>query len=690
MKHSLLLLLTVALLASCGQNKNAASTDTETVAFDNLLKGGHLDEARQKIAQGLSTATDSDSYYRYMVMQAKYYFATMNADSFTVCNRRLADYLAHRKGRPSVVSQQLEVECEMQRGVYESRMTGNMQKAIEHYQKALDIIDGSKDPELRAQRLRALFNLADAYKQESAYDQAVDYYRRTLELGDKTGMSTDLEIALNIGIASAYAGMHSFDQSAVWWEKASALYDQMSLDDQFVYLNNRGNDLYLQKRYDECLHYLLRLDSIMDHQPDMVWEHMFCHANLADVYLKLDQLDEAHAYYDDALAFFSQQHLVTALYYLHTQHIEMAMKEGRLKEALELVKNDTTAQDYMIPEQVLLRQGVLIKLYQKTGLWQQASLTEGDLYNLIDSIANNHTKMRFSTALIDYEHDKQLQEKEQEVREHKAATRRMVTHLLVATVIIVLLLIILVLLRRQRKLREMAVNGTIANLRMEAVRNRITPHFMSNALSAEMLAQMEGRPVDLDALVQLLHRGIEMSGTEQITLHDELEFIRFFCKVESRSVGDDFRLAIDLAPDVDDQHVMLPSMLIQIMVENAIKHGLKAKPRREGHYRQVTVKASRRDGGTLVEVIDNGIGLPTADKRKDHTGLTVVRKTIQLLNEQQLHTAGRNSLTIDFSVEDYTHPNGETGARSQIFLPDNFKYKLVDNTFSFTHTNTQS
>ena len=62
--------------------------------------------------------------------------------------------------------------------------------------------------------------------------------------------------------------------------------------------------------------------------------------------------------------------------------------------------------------------------------------------------------------------------------------------------------------------------------------------------------------------MQLLHRGVELTGAEQTSLADELRFIAFYCNIESRSVGPDFCYQTQIAPNVDTELVMLPSMSV--------------------------------------------------------------------------------------------------------------------------------
>ena len=73
-------------------------------------------------------------------------------------------------------------------------------------------------------------------------------------------------------------------------------------------------------------------------------------------------------------------------------------------------------------------------------------------------------------------------------------------------------------------------------MRMENTRNRITPHFIYNALTHEMLAQMEGRKVDLNALTQLLRRGVEQADMLETTLEEELTFVDYYVDIERQQM----------------------------------------------------------------------------------------------------------------------------------------------------------
>jgi sensor histidine kinase YesM len=194
-------------------------------------------------------------------------------------------------------------------------------------------------------------------------------------------------------------------------------------------------------------------------------------------------------------------------------------------------------------------------------------------------------------------------------------------------------------------------------MRMENTRNRITPHFIYNALTHEMLAQMEGRKVDLNALTQLLRRGVEQADMLETTLEEELTFVDYYVDIERQQMPITLFYQKEIASDVNPQAVLLPAMTIQIFVENAIKHGLK----RQGGI--LTIRASRQDNATLVEVLDSGQGLDSS--YQEHTGMKVVRQTIQMLNEH-------NHQQITFGIG-----NLKQGCRSWLLLPDDYNYNIA-------------
>lgn len=634
---------------------------------EKLLNEGKTEKAREMIEKEKRKAKDSVEYYLCEAQDIKRHFIAMHTDSFLTNHRHLVNFLKSQKGNDDPRLNMLRLEENMQRSVYEMKMVGRMDTALVYLHRTLDQL--SKMPGCTTYALSSLTNIADAYKFMGNYDKAIYYYRRAMEVGDSIGTNDVTLITIDIGIASAYTSMNSFEQSAEWWQRVEKWLPKMERAELFVFLNNRGNDYFLQENYEESLRYFLKLDSLVDQYPNMEWEKMFGRVNLSDVYIKLGRQEGALALINETEAFFTKEKQAIPLYYLTTQRIELALLNGHTAEARRLASESVTP-EWVGPELMLLRQKVLLKLYKAEGNWQQYATTLKENTQLHDSLMSDNIRMQVSELVMRYDHERQMMEKQKQYEEMNLSFRWAVAYLIAAILVIILLVVISVYKRREEKLKQQNMLGRLASMRMETVRNRITPHFMGNALAAEMMAQMNGKDVDLDSLVQLLHRGIEMTGTEQITLAEELEFIEFYCHIESRIIGPDFAFRTQLADDVDPHQVRLPSMFLQIFVENSLKHGLKGRPRRPGKQRFVLIKATRQGEGTLIEVIDNGVGLPQERKGKANTGLTVVQETIALLNEQ-------NTQKMSYTLENCQHPDGDRGCKASLYLPDNYKYVIT-------------
>jgi len=271
---------------------------------------------------------------------------------------------------------------------------------------------------------------------------------------------------------------------------------------------------------------------------------------------------------------------------------------------------------------------------------------------------------------MQYEHDKRLMLQQQQIDHHRMTNRWIAAMLAAAVMAIALILSFMKIRQRRQRLKDLTVRQQIVSLRMMNTRNRITPHFIFNALNHEMLSRLNGSPSDLNALTQLLRMGIEQADILQTTLEEEINFIDYYVSIEKQQLGDGFKYTKTIDADVDIATVRLPSMTIQIFVENAIKHGLRPMKPQPGEARELHIRASRHgDSATLIEVTDNGCGMAGGKTPAPHTGIRIIKQTIQMLNE-------KNRQQITFGIES---PEGECGkgCRSWIMLPDDYDYTTV-------------
>jgi two-component system, LytTR family, sensor kinase len=158
-------------------------------------------------------------------------------------------------------------------------------------------------------------------------------------------------------------------------------------------------------------------------------------------------------------------------------------------------------------------------------------------------------------------------------------------------------------------------------------------------------------------LGELLRAALESSESQEVTLRQELEFLKRYLELEQIRFGSRLAVTIDAPPDTLDGQV--PNLIMQPLVENAVRHGI------EPHSRPglIELRAQRTDDELTLEVRDNGDGLHGNGPPRDGVGLANTRARLQALygdaQEFSLGTApGGGSLvrlTIPFRTDKNSH-----------------------------------
>lgn len=322
------------------------------------------------------------------------------------------------------------------------------------------------------------------------------------------------------------------------------------------------------------------------------------------------------------------------------------------------------------PDLIHVRNRNLQRYFEQTQNYHKAYDYLKKNRELDDSIRNEHVKMRTADLALRYQQDSTLmsqkvliQAKENEVLELRQT--RIIWIALCGAAFLVMVFIYMYS-KKKRALLLVESRRTVSTLRLENIRNRLSPHFIFNVLNQEMAGRKEEEKHELASLVRLMRRNLELAEQLCVTLSEELDFVRTYIDLERRSLGDAFYPEISLDPDVHPEQVMLPSMLIQIPVENAVKHALRGK---EGE-RRLWIAVTRTANAISIKVTDNGGGYrPNSRNRGTGTGMKVIMQTIQILNM-------KNKETIDVSVHNVLLDSGETGCEVAFLLPDKYDYTI--------------
>jgi two-component system LytT family sensor kinase len=186
--------------------------------------------------------------------------------------------------------------------------------------------------------------------------------------------------------------------------------------------------------------------------------------------------------------------------------------------------------------------------------------------------------------------------------------------------------------RIQHKLEEQ--ERLLAEARVEALISQINPHFLFNTLntvSSLIRFDPETARMVLLKLSNILRRRLK-TQVHFVSLAQELNFIDDYLDIEVVRFGTD-KLRIRKEIDPETRALMVPSMMLQPMVENALQHGI--GPKVEGG--TITLRTTRRRGRLIVEVIDDGVGISPQRRKEVYDsgiGISNVRARLKALYGQ--------------------------------------------------------
>ena len=624
--------------------------------------------ALQAIERGMNEANDSTTYYEYVLREARYYRLTERPERADTLIDRVTAFVMHQDDgyyaiNGTCLSPRLNSLMAGAKACQAARYMSNHRdprRIVALNRETYNLLLNSNS---KHNLPKTCANMADAYLLCNDLTNAAKWYRRALFLVDSLDLPQKENITLYMGLAQIYVTLRNYDKAKLYYDQTEPHVKEMSPSMQAYYINNLGNYFYYQDDYKNALQSFLRMKKLLEqHGMVRTFDMYLCKINLADVYLNLGKLNDATAMLNDVEPYFRAQGDNTSIYYCNTIRFGIAVRAGRMHEAERIMADKTD--DSLIPYTLVnIRNKYKRRYYELTGNYDKAYalLNKSIAYN--DSIEHNLSNMRtaeimsrFTTDTLQLHRDLAIEHKNAEIQSIKFTSTLAIS----IAVTSILLLILWYLYLRKRRFK---IQLRMMNLKLDNVRNRISPHFMFNVLNNRIIKSDVKESNELTELAQLIRANLDMSSTLGVELQKELEFVQQYIRVESYLMGDDFHFNIDIAPDVDASSVRIPSMFIQILTENAIKHGLRNK---EGDKR-LCINVTRDSNCTVIKVSDNGPGFnPNVLRRK--TGMNIISQTIAVINV-------RNKDKIRFSIrniysDDSKQPNG---CEATLRVPDGVK-----------------
>ncbi|HJS54337.1 MAG TPA: histidine kinase, partial [Chitinophagaceae bacterium] len=211
------------------------------------------------------------------------------------------------------------------------------------------------------------------------------------------------------------------------------------------------------------------------------------------------------------------------------------------------------------------------------------------------------------------------------------------------------------------------IDRLLAKTEMKALHAQMNPHFIFNCLNSirEMILHNETNQASLylSKFARLIRITLNQSSKPFVSLSDTIDYLERYIEME-KIRSDHFTYTIEIGEHLHPEEIMLPPMLIQPFIENAIWHGASTNVNME-----IKINFQKKDNELVCIVEDNGIGIDESLRKKQSTpnepsvGIENIKQRIELLNEKY-------NLRSSLSIEDKSSLSGskKTGTIVTLFL----------------------
>ena len=213
-----------------------------------------------------------------------------------------------------------------------------------------------------------------------------------------------------------------------------------------------------------------------------------------------------------------------------------------------------------------------------------------------------------------------------------------------------------------RRMRIRQNKNNLAEIQLKAVQNQIDPHFTFNLLTAfkNLIDEKDSQKAEyiFENYSELLKRTVLNGDKLQVSLQEELDFVKSYIELEAFRYEGSFDYKIVVSENIDLK-IPIPKMLMHIYVENAIKHGLRHK---QGEKGMLTIHIVEKNGFVDIEITDNGIGrAAAAEIRRFSSG-----KGLMLVDEMTNLYRSLYKRRIDTGIVDLENKREPAGTRVNI------------------------
>ena len=550
-------------------------------------------------------------------------------------------------------------------------LIGEWEKAVVAFEKAYEHFVKTK---AYRELTTSCINLAGTYYRCGNLSDAMEFYRKAAFVEDSLRIWT-YYVAIQTGIAQVYVDLQNYIVAHQYLDSAQKYLEGAHVSEIYYYYVTRAVCYYYQQNYN--LAYSNFSIALEYAKKIGLYQEIMCKVSLGEVALMNKEPDLAMSHIDDCMDFLADNQKMrnkTLKFYIASLSADVFMANGDWKRAKKLIDILPNPKEVKMMRYLSLHYYRLHTYAVGHGDYKRAYELLQVAHNYKDSISNLAAVNRIVEIGRRYQRDTTLLRQRFQLAhlEAKTSQHKMRIYVLISSLVILILgyTIAMKILRRRNEKRVEAQFEQISKLRMDVVRNRLSPHFVFNVLGM-MLPKFKQNP-ELHQLSELfidVLRGNLIASTQlSIEYTEEIRLVRQYVGLYHKSKSEYPVVIWHDATHEEANSIRVPTMCLLIPVENALKHAFPV----QNEENRIDIYIMCEDNRLMMRIIDNGSGYNpgavSSTGRDTGTGLRVLSRTISLLNE-------KNSRPIEFQVRNLSN-DGIRGTEVKISIPFEYQYKL--------------
>ena len=527
---------------------------------------------------------------------------------------------------------------------------GNYIEALAFFLKSLNL-----EEKLENKKGMAMIynNIGNVYISQGDYPNALEYHLKSLEFKEKLDDKNGMANAFNaIGVIHYY--QENYSKAIAYYSNSIKLNKELGNKMGIAFSYNVIGVAYdLQGKNSEAMdNYLsaLRLYESLENKPGMAQGYV----NIGIIYKKNGNYTEALNYYLKALTVQEELGRKPNVALIFNNLGILYFEIGDLKEAIIYSeKSIAVAQEIGSVEDLKTAYHNLSEVYSKEGEYEKAFNYYQRFSSMKDSLLDKEKHKQIAEMVAKYESETKEKEIEllsekSKVQELRINNRNYIIYGLGGG--LCLIIIIGLLFLRQNKLRA---KQRTTELEQRALRTQMNPHFIFNSLNSIQKFFMESKHEKANEYLadfgNLMRKILENSSKQQITVANEISALKLYLSLEKARLDDMLNYEIKVDGGIDEYHILMPPLVIQPFVENAIWHGIVPK-KAPG---KVMVSLKTENNLLICTVEDDGIGIEkskqlkqSGGKKHEPMGMKVTEERVEKVETEALEPGTRITIHI--------------------------------------------